>query len=114
MTEQEAYEQACFWVHDQIEKTTCISDDEATLMAAGFVTGLLHGMRKGSLGEHVIQGPTAEAFWRGNWDQSLAFEREKILVDDQPEIPSLKPGDPGFTWPACSQCGSTSLRCGCD
>lgn len=26
----------------------------------------------------------------------------------------LKPGDPGFEWPACEQCGSCSFRCGCD
>jgi len=27
---------------------------------------------------------------------------------------TLKPGQPGFEWPPCDQCGSRSLRCGCD
>jgi hypothetical protein len=26
----------------------------------------------------------------------------------------IKPGDPDFEWPACEECGSRSLRCGCD
>ena len=45
--------------------------------------------------------------------QALAEETgqciNKIL-----EKPKLKPGDPGFEWPACEICGSRSFRCGCD
>jgi len=35
-------------------------------------------------------------------------------VDPPKPAKQLKPGDPGFEWPACDICGSTSLRCGCD
>lgn len=79
MTEQEAYNQAALWVADQIEKTTCISDEDATQLAMGFVGGMLHGLRMGALGTLVVQDRTAEAYWRGNWDAALAFERENIL-----------------------------------
>lgn len=38
------------------------------------------------------------------------------MLDDSGiyEAPKPKYGEPGFTFPACDQCGSTSLRCGCD
>lgn len=49
-------------------------------------------------------------FQRGRW---MTISHWAEVPKDEPK-PQLKPGQPGFEWPPCSQCGSTSLRCGCD
>lgn len=43
--------------------------------------------------------------WEYQWD----LQNEETI-----QVPTLMPGQPGFSWPACSQCGSRSFRCGCD
>lgn len=79
MTETEAYRQAVTWVRDEIETQTCIADEESTAAADGFVSGMLHGMRMGALSSLVVQGDTAEAFWRGNYRAALKWDREHYM-----------------------------------
>lgn len=83
-TETEAYRQAVAWVRDEIELNTCIADEEATATADGFVSGFLLGLRKGAMGSLVVQGDTAEAFWRGNYQAALEWDRKHYmgLTDD--------------------------------
>jgi hypothetical protein len=40
------------------------------------------------------------------------LQRLKIHLPKK-EVPKPKPGEPGFEWEPCGDCGSTSLRCGC-
>jgi len=81
-TRAEAWTQAVEWVADEIEKQTCISDVEAVQHAAGFVSGVLHGLRVGSMG-HRIAGegndPTAENYWRRIYIESLEWDRHHVM-----------------------------------
>jgi len=81
LTELEAATQATTWVKNEVEIQTCISDEEAEQLASGFVTGFLHGLRMGGQGILVVQGPTAEAFWRQNYRTALEWER--TLLDPE-------------------------------
>ena len=45
--------------------------------------------------------------WQRHWD----LQNEEVIQLPNSE---LKPGEPGFQWAECAQCGSRSLRCGCD
>lgn len=44
--------------------------------------------------------------WKSGWDLQ---NQEEVYVGPVP-----KPGQPGFQFDACPECGSRSLRCGCD
>lgn len=82
-TETEAYRQAVAWVRDEIELNTCIADEEATAAADSFVSGMLHGLRMGAQGSLVVQGNTAEAFWRLNYRTALDWDRKHYMgVED--------------------------------
>ena len=79
LTESQAYRQAVTWVRHEIEENTCIEGGDACAAADGFVSGFLHGLRKGALGVLVVQGSTAEAYWRGNYRAALEFDREHFM-----------------------------------
>jgi hypothetical protein len=88
LTETEAYRAAVAWVRDEIETSTCIAGEEATAAADSFVSGMLHGLRMGGQGQLVVQGTTAEAFWRGNYCAALKWDRAHFmgLEDDEIEV----------------------------
>lgn len=87
-TETNAYRDAVTWVREEVERNTCIADEEATATADGFVSGFLHGMRKGMQGSLVPQGPAAEEFWRGNYRAALEWDREHYMGVGDEDAPT--------------------------
>lgn len=76
LSEKDAATQATEWVRDEVEQHTCLADDDSQKYAEGFVTGMIRGILQSGGGSQVIQGPTAENFWRGNLREALAWERQ--------------------------------------
>ncbi len=68
----------------------------------GVICGVLYDLRENSIID----------FQRGRWMEITHWAYPPGLEPE--EKPKPKYGEPGFQWPACEQCGSTSLRCGCD
>jgi hypothetical protein len=79
LSEQRAYIMAVEWVSDEVQQNTCLDAEEATQYAGGFVNGLRLGLTKGAQGSKIIQGDTAEAFWRGNVRDALWWERKEVI-----------------------------------